>query len=134
MMGVPYQYTKSRPLIARMEYLRDAFRIRESEFLSFDAIRQTAQCMGRVIRSKSDYGLMVLADKRYNSTDKRGKLPGWITARLKDEHLNLSTDMAVMAARRFMRDMSQPYERGEAGKALLDKAALDKIAAAQRAD
>ncbi|TFY80835.1 hypothetical protein EWM64_g3182 [Hericium alpestre] len=42
MFGVPYQYTESRILKARLEYLRDAYRIRESEFLGFDAIRNAA--------------------------------------------------------------------------------------------
>lgn len=27
--------------------------------------RQAAQCVGRVIRSKADYGMMIFADKRY---------------------------------------------------------------------
>ena len=36
-ISVPYQYTESRILKARLEYLRDAYRIRESEFLGFDA-------------------------------------------------------------------------------------------------
>jgi hypothetical protein len=38
--------------------------------------------------------------------------------------------MAIHAARRYMRDMGQPYTRGEAGKALLDQAAVDVLAAA----
>lgn len=29
-----------------------------------DAQRQAAQCVGRVIRSKADYGMMIFADKR----------------------------------------------------------------------
>jgi DNA excision repair protein ERCC-2 len=29
-------------------------------------MRQAAQCVGRVIRSKVDYGIMVFADRRYN--------------------------------------------------------------------
>ena len=78
-----------------------------------DAVRQAAQCVGRVIRSKADYGLMVFADKRYNSHDKRGKLPGWITTHLKEQQLNLSTDMAVQIARSFMRSMAQPYDQGD---------------------
>lgn len=61
--SVPYQYTESRILKARLEYLRDAYRIRESEFLGFDAMRNAAQCMGRVLRGKTDWGLMVFADK-----------------------------------------------------------------------
>jgi DNA excision repair protein ERCC-2 len=128
MYGVPYQYTLSRVLRARLEYLRETFQIKEADFLAFDAVRQAAQCVGRVIRSKADYGLMVFADKRYNSHDKRGKLPGWITTHLHEQQLNLSTDMAVQIARAFMREMAQPYDRGIAGKQLLDQAACDALA------
>lgn len=46
---------------ARLEYLRETFQIKESDYLAFDAVRQAAQCVGRVIRSKADYGLMVFA-------------------------------------------------------------------------
>ena len=130
MYGVPYQYTLSRILRARLEYLRETFQIKEADFLAFDAVRQAAQCVGRVIRSKADYGLMVFADKRYNSHDKRGKLPGWITTHLKEERLNLSTDMAVHVARTFMREMAQPYDRGVAGQQLLDQRAVDLMASA----
>ena len=128
MYGVPYKYTLSRVLRARLEYLRETFQIKEADFLAFDAVRQAAQCVGRVIRSKADYGLMVFADKRYNSHDKRGKLPGWITTHLHEQQLNLSTDMAVQIARAFMREMAQPYDRGVAGKQLLDQAACDALA------
>ncbi|KAG0451464.1 hypothetical protein HPP92_026404 [Vanilla planifolia] len=46
MFGVPFQYTLSRILIARLEYLRDTFQIKEGDFLTFDALRQAAQCVG----------------------------------------------------------------------------------------
>lgn len=36
----------------------------ENDYLAFDAVRQAAQCVGRVIRSKADYGLMVFAGAR----------------------------------------------------------------------
>lgn len=81
-MGVPYQYTESRilkvrccviyhaldssninVLQARLEYMRDTYKIRENDYLTFDAMRHAAQCVGRVLRGKSDYGLMVFADK-----------------------------------------------------------------------
>ncbi|MEQ2206489.1 General transcription and DNA repair factor IIH helicase subunit XPD [Xenoophorus captivus] len=63
MFGVPYVYTQSRILKARLEYLRDQFQIRENDFLTFDAMRHAAQCVGRAIRGKTDYGLMIFADK-----------------------------------------------------------------------
>lgn len=48
---------------ARLEFLRDTYRIRENDFLTFDAMRHAAQCVGRVLRGKTDYGLMIFADK-----------------------------------------------------------------------
>lgn len=42
MMGIPYQYTLSRILRARLDYLRETFQIRENDFLTFDAIRQAS--------------------------------------------------------------------------------------------
>ncbi|CAI7883234.1 unnamed protein product [Closterium sp. NIES-53] len=132
MFGVPFQYTLSRILRARLEYLRETFQIQENDFLTFDAIRQAAQCVGRVIRSKSDYGIMIFADKRYNRHDKRSKLPGWIISQLPDAHLNLSTDMAVHIAREFLRRMAQPFDRaasmGGATATLLSEADVAAMA------
>ena len=52
-------------LQARLEYLRDTFQIRENDFLTFDAMRHAAQCVGRALRGKTDYGIMIFADKRF---------------------------------------------------------------------
>ena len=38
MFGVPYQYTLSRILRARLEYLRETFQIKEADYLAFDAV------------------------------------------------------------------------------------------------
>lgn len=65
MIGIPFQYTESRILKARLEFMRDHFQIKENDFLSFDAMRHAAQCLGRVLRGKDDYGIMVLADRRF---------------------------------------------------------------------
>ncbi|KAK0705177.1 hypothetical protein B0H67DRAFT_546004 [Lasiosphaeris hirsuta] len=106
-IGVPFQYTESRILKARLEFLRETYRIRENDFLSFDAMRHAAQCLGRVLRGKDDYGLMVLADRRFQK--KRVQLPKWINQALLDTDTNLSTDMAVSSARRFLKSMAQPF-------------------------
>uniref|UniRef100_A0A1D1YM86 DNA 5'-3' helicase n=1 Tax=Anthurium amnicola TaxID=1678845 RepID=A0A1D1YM86_9ARAE len=129
MFGMPFQYTLSRILRARLEYLRETFQIKEGDFLTFDAVRQAAQCVGRVIRSKADYGMMIFADKRYSRQDKRTKLPGWILSHLRDAHLNLSTDMALHIAREFLRKMAQPYDKAGIGerKTLLSQEDLEKM-------
>uniref|UniRef100_A0A803MRY3 DNA 5'-3' helicase n=1 Tax=Chenopodium quinoa TaxID=63459 RepID=A0A803MRY3_CHEQI len=129
MYGVPFQYTLSKILLARLEYLRDTFQIKEGEFLTFDALRQAAQCVGRVIRSKADYGMMIFADKRYSRHDKRSKLPGWILSHLRDAYLNLSTDMALHIAREFLRKMAQPYDKTSASgkRTLLSQEDVEKM-------
>lgn len=66
MFGIPYVYTQSRILKARLEYLRDNYQIRENDFLTFDAMRHAAQCVGRALRGKTDYGIMCFADKVRN--------------------------------------------------------------------
>ncbi|KAG0437526.1 General transcription and DNA repair factor IIH helicase subunit XPD [Dictyocoela muelleri] len=105
-IGVPFQYTESVRLKKRLEFLRE-YGIREADFLNFDAMRHAAQCLGRVLRSKRDYGLMIMADSRFIRKDKKLKLPKWILERLDDGNINLSIDMAVGIAKRFFREMAQ---------------------------
>ena len=88
MIGIPFQYTESRILKARLEFLRDNYQIRENDFLSFDAMRHAAQCLGRVLRGKDDYGIMVLADRRFRR--KKNQLPKWIAQALYESDENLS--------------------------------------------
>ncbi|KAJ9219797.1 putative TFIIH complex helicase Rad3 [Paecilomyces variotii] len=107
-IGVPFQYTESRILKARLEFLRENYRIRENDFLSFDAMRHAAQCLGRVLRGKDDYGVMVLADRRFQK--KRTQLPKWINQAMLESETNLSTDMAVATAKNFLRTMAQPFK------------------------
>ncbi|KAI9674184.1 MAG: DNA-dependent ATPase of the nucleotide excision repair factor 4 complex [Caeruleum heppii] len=107
-IGVPFQYTESRILKARLEFLRETYRIRENDFLSFDAMRHAAQCLGRVLRGKDDYGVMVLADRRFQK--KRGQLPKWINQALYDSEVGISVDQAVASAKKFLRTMAQPFK------------------------
>ncbi|KAG6909718.1 hypothetical protein DXG01_015920 [Tephrocybe rancida] len=133
MFGVPYQYTESRILKARLEYLRDAYRIRESEFLGFDAMRNAAQCVGRVLRGKTDWGLMVFADKRFARADKRAKLPRWINQYITETASNLSTDMALTLSKLFMRSISQNPNENQTGISLWTLEDVEKAQAKQKA-
>ncbi|XP_064622367.1 general transcription and DNA repair factor IIH helicase subunit XPD-like [Lineus longissimus] len=135
MFGVPYVYTQSRILKARLEYLRDQFQIRENDFLTFDAMRHAAQCLGRVMRGKTDYGIMVLADKRFGRYDKRGKLPKWIQEHLKDTMCSLSTDEAIQMSKRFLRQMAQPFTReDQLGVSLLTLEQLQSVEQQKRVE
>ena len=128
MIGIPYQYALSRVLRARLEYLKQTFGIDEKEFMTFDAMRQCAQCVGRVIRSKHDYGVMVFADTRYAYADKRKKLPRWIQTHIGAEAMSLSVDSAVTAAKQFMKQMAQPHDRNDdIGVSLLNAAQAERL-------
>ncbi|PIK38133.1 hypothetical protein BSL78_25018 [Apostichopus japonicus] len=128
MFGIPYVYTQSRILKARLEYLRDQFQIRENDFLTFDAMRHAAQCVGRALRGKTDYGIMIFADKRFSRADKRGKLPRWIQEHMKDSLLNLSTDEVVQVSKKFLREMAQPFRReDQLGHSLLTLEQLESV-------
>ena len=100
LIGVPYQFmserTKQRVLHANMP-----------GFLAFDAVRHAAQCLGRVLRSKNDYGLMIMADTRYLSLIK--SMPKWIRERIEPGMVNLSVDMSVVIAKRFYKEMAQYF-------------------------
>uniref|UniRef100_A0A2P2I4Y2 General transcription and DNA repair factor IIH helicase subunit XPD n=1 Tax=Hirondellea gigas TaxID=1518452 RepID=A0A2P2I4Y2_9CRUS len=122
MMGIPFMYTQSRILKARLEYLRDQFNIRENDFLTFDAMRHAAQCVGRAMRGKTDYGILVFADKRFARADKRNKLPKWIQEHLVDSKCNLSTEEAIQLCRPWLRQMAQPFTReDQLGLSILTK-------------
>lgn len=111
MFGIPYVYTQSKILKARLDYLRDQFQIKENDFLTFDAMRHAAQCVGRAIRGKTDYGIMIFADKRFSRADKRSKLPKWIQEHLKDNLCSLSTEETVQIAKKWLRQMAQPFTK-----------------------
>ncbi|CDR97797.1 DNA excision repair helicase, putative [Babesia bigemina] len=109
LIGVPFQYTLSRVLKARLDFMRTNYGILENEFMTFDAMRQAAQCVGRIIRNKSDFGLMIFADSRYSRADKRSKLPPWILKNLEPCNMSLTTESAVTAAKSMLRNMAQDY-------------------------
>jgi len=47
----------------RLNYRKSEPFSSENDFLTFDAMRHAAQCVGRALRGKTDYGLMIFADK-----------------------------------------------------------------------
>lgn len=124
-VGIPFQYTLSRTLKCRLEFLKKKMGMEDSDFLIFDAMRQTAQCVGRVIRNKQDYGLMVFADKRYGRKDKISKLPQWIQDKIEKKNTGISTDMGVHMAKTFFKEMGQPFEFPEG--LLYDRPRLDEL-------
>jgi DNA excision repair protein ERCC-2 len=87
-----------------------------------------ADSVGRVIRSKTDYGLMIFADSRYNRYEKRSKLPKWILQFMSEAYLNLSTDMAISHVKQFLRLMGQPIDQEALQSVLLTLEEVNRMA------
>nr|AAL55708.1 RAD3-like DNA helicase [Plasmodium falciparum] len=117
LFGIPYQYTLSRILKSRLDFLKETYNIQENEFLTFDAMRQASQCVGRIIRNKKDYGIMIFSDIRYAKHDKKNKLPPWIIKCMDISNINLTVTTAVDISKQFLLNMSQEYR--ETGQTII---------------
>lgn len=83
-----------------------------------------------IFSGKTDYGIMIFGDKRFARQDKRSRLPKWIQEHLSDNHCNLSTEEAMQIARKWLRQMAQPFSReDQLGVSLLT---LDQLEAQER--
>lgn len=127
MFGVPFLPPNDEPLRQRMHWMEVCLGISESEYRNFDAMRQASQCIGRVLRNKTDYGMMLLVDRRFALNDKRRKIPNWIQQCLKD-NTNLSVDAAIAVARGFFKQMAQPWDyHKDLGTTLFSRSTLNRL-------
>lgn len=100
--------------------INSIFRVRYSHQIINDLIHF---CSG-----KTDYGIMIFADKRFSRQDKRSRLPKWIQEHLTDNYCNLSTEEAMQTARRWLRQMAQPFSReDQLGVSLLTLQQLEAL-------
>lgn len=62
--------------------------------------------------------------------DKRNKLPQWINLGISEGNTNMSTDMAIASAKKFLRDIAQPFDfQQQVGSLLLSEEDLRRRAA-----
>ena len=81
----------------------------KNEFFEFDTMRQCSQCLGRVMRRKTDYGMMILADQRFNKFSRYEKLPKWIKKCLKEENIDITFERALNECNNFYKEMGKKF-------------------------
>ena len=86
MVGLPYPNRKSAELSEKMMYLNKSVpqingRLPGDEHYDNLCMKAVNQCIGRVIRHKDDYAVIVLLDHRYKKPNVYRKLPRWIASR-----------------------------------------------------
>jgi DNA excision repair protein ERCC-2 len=108
-LGMPEPQKTNQLLRTRSEYLDLRFQISKEDFLLFNSIRIATQCFARILNSKKDYGIVLLADFRYNRQSARLKMPQWIRDFITKDQSNLSVDDAIEQAKAFYLKVSQVY-------------------------
>ena len=104
-MGMPFTNTMARNTQVRLRWMRETENINESDWLQFDACRHASQCLGRAIRGKDDYAMLVMADKRFSRNDRLKKMPSWLTSRIEPSMKDMSIDECTREARVHMKSM-----------------------------
>ncbi|KAL0230697.1 hypothetical protein PCE1_004253 [Barthelona sp. PCE] len=132
MLGVPYKNVDDPLVVAKFEYQANKISrllstmgtevsLQWTDLLNYDAMACVAQCMGRIIRSRKDYGMMVLADRRFIRL--RKLLPEWVLQRFPADHCSLMTSNVMSVARQFFRANSQALSQEELNKTQLNEEA-----------
>lgn len=110
-LGMPFTNTQSLVTRVRLQWIREILKISETDWLLFDACRYATQCLGRSVRGKNDYSLMVLADKRFQRKDRLSKLPYWLKNHLLQQDLDLTIESVANVALRHMKEMGNLDEK-----------------------
>eukprot|EP00866_Antonospora_locustae_P002527 jgi/Antlo1/2527/1038 len=110
MLGVPFPNIENITTRKKFEFLQQTHGISMHDFLNFYAMKQAAYCLSYAFRNKKDYGLMILADKRFEDAEKIRRLPRWMQDCIDAGNTNLSVDMAVNIGKRFFREIAQRIE------------------------
>ncbi|XP_045479917.1 ATP-dependent DNA helicase DDX11 [Harmonia axyridis] len=88
-IGLPYANIKAADLKEKMKYL-DTLEGSGAgnEFYDNLCMKAVNQCIGRAVRHKNDYAVVLLVDERYNRSSTKTALPGWIKRSLRANNSN----------------------------------------------
>ena len=110
LFGLPVRNTQSIVVQARADYIHQKLGILKEDFLVFDAMRAASQCVGRLLRSKKDYGVVVMADRRYAKKECRSQMPHWINEYIDSNRpKGMGIEESIDKTRDFMVQMAQPF-------------------------
>ncbi|GAB1223776.1 hypothetical protein ENUP19_0161G0034 [Entamoeba nuttalli] len=111
-IGAPYLQSSPIPIKERVEYLNNKKIISKDDYFTFDAMRTCNQCLGKCLRGKNDYTVVIYADKRYKLNDRNVKasMPQWILDAIQKRYTDLSADQSIVLAKEFLMKMSYSFD------------------------
>jgi DNA excision repair protein ERCC-2 len=110
LFGLPVRNTISMLVQTRAEFVESKYGVEKNDFILFDAMRAACQCVGRLLRSKNDYGIVVMADRRYARPKAYSQLPHWIKQFVTPGRIGVTIDEATEQTRHFLVQMAQPFK------------------------
>ncbi|KAK8894256.1 TFIIH/NER complex ATP-dependent 5'-3' DNA helicase subunit [Tritrichomonas musculus] len=110
LFGLPVRNTQSTRVQARADFVEYEYGMNKHEFILFDAMRAASQCVGRLLRSKNDYGIVVMADRRYAKDKLRSQLPHWIKQFINENKVTVTIEQSIDQSRDFLLQMAQPFK------------------------
>jgi len=128
--GLPYPNAHDKVLKEKIQYLANCnsnngnsnkkqavsvSQAEQHEFMTNLCMKAVNQSIGRCIRHVNDYATILLLDKRYESANIKGKLPKWVSKRLKPAETFLKAAAQVDL---FFKGKQQLQEAAEKERAL----------------
>lgn len=110
LFGLPVRNTQSTRVQARADFVEYEYKMDKHDFILFDAMRAASQCVGRLLRSKNDYGIVVMADRRYARDKLRTQLPHWIKQFINENKVTSTIEQSIDQSRTFLLQMAQPFK------------------------
>lgn len=110
LFGLPVRNTQSTRVQARADFVEYEYGMNKHDFILFDAMRAASQCVGRLLRSKNDYGIVVMADRRYARDKLRTQLPHWIKQFINENKVTVTIEQSIDQSRTFLLQMAQPFK------------------------
>lgn len=116
LVSIPFANVRDIKVAIKQEYLntpvnQQLSKITGSDWYKHEALRQVNQSIGRLIRHKNDYGVILLFDERYQKQHNKALITKWLRDSLTSKVMN---DEFIEEIKSFFKTMTK--EQGEEGK------------------
>lgn len=109
LFGLPEPQKTNLIVKTRSKFLDKQFQISKEVFQVFNSVRIASRCFSKILSSKKDYSIVLLADPRYEKEDYMANIPSWIRKNITSNQINQSVDDSIEQAKGFFLKMAQQF-------------------------
>jgi DNA excision repair protein ERCC-2 len=102
-LGYPMDEVNIPAIGLRAKYMDSKFQFPTDKFIKWNSLRSALSCLSTILSSKSDYGVILLVDRRYDEAEiKDEMLPLWIRGFLTQATMGQGVEEAKEQTRKFL--------------------------------